>query len=78
MSEVSNPHDPCETVMIEQVQLGLISLTLLDKRVNLSDSDNVSQHVTQPLGVHEVKIFQEGVFIMQQSSIVVEKSYSLL
>ncbi len=31
-------------------------LTILNKRINLSDSHNVSQHVTQPLRVNEIEV----------------------
>lgn len=40
-------------------------LTKLGETVDFPDSDNISQHVTKPLGVQEVNILQVDIIIMQ-------------
>ena len=35
-----------------------VTPTFLDERVYLSNSDDVSQHVTKPLGINEVQVTQ--------------------
>ena len=53
------------------------SLTVSNERVDLSDSDYVCKHVTEPLWVDKVEITQQGVVIVKECAVVMEKSHSL-
>ena len=48
-----------------------------DHWVDLPYSDDVGQHVTQPLGVNKVQVTEERIVIVEHSTVVMEKSYGL-
>ena len=51
--------------------------TIFDKRVDFPDSDDVCQHVTQPLWIHKVEVAEEWVVIVQEGAVVMEKPHGL-
>jgi len=50
----------------EQSDITTGQLTIFDKRINAADSDNMSQHIAQPLWINKIQITQRRVIIMQQ------------
>ncbi len=63
------------------VQLREVSssnVTILRKRVDFSDGDHVSQHVTQPLRIQEVEVLQGGIVVVQQDSVLVQEGCRLV
>ena len=38
--------------------------TISDERVNFSDSDDMSKHITEPLWIHKVEITEQRVFVV--------------
>lgn len=52
--------------------------TVLDKRVNLPDGDDVCQHVAEPLRIHKIEVVQERVLKMKHGAVVMEKTHGLL
>ena len=56
----------------------LKQLTLSHEGVNLPDSDDVCQHVAEPLRVNKVEVGQERILVVEEGSVVVEKPHRLL
>ena len=48
-------------------------VTIGRKRIDFSNGDHVSEHVTQPLRVEEVEIFQSRIFVMQHYAVFVQE-----
>lgn len=46
----------------------MINLTCSCKRIDLSDRDNMGQHITQPLWVQKVEIFQCSIIVVQENT----------
>ena len=82
--EVNDPHhswgNTVDKGLINQssARKGLNQLTFPHKGVNLPDGHNVSQHVTEPLRVHEVEVCQERVLVVKEGSVVMEEPDGLL
>ena len=53
------------------------SLTISNEGIDLSDSDYVCKHVTEPLWVNKVEVTQQWVIVVKECAIVMEKSHGL-
>jgi len=47
--------------------------TIGRERINFSDSNYVSKHITQPLRIEEIEILQRCIFIMEHYAIFVQE-----